>query len=184
MPFAELLALCLDGQLFRVGDAFASPDTPDCPALRAQAFGSTAPGWAVADRGTAAWIHGTRSSPPPLPQVCVPPRHRGSVLTPNLDACHRSLAAEETVDFDGVRATTPLRTALDLLCTSGPFGEGDALEVRHLLLLAGVTPAEADERLRLSRRKGCALGRRRLPAVARAALPGGAAQPPLTRYTS
>jgi hypothetical protein len=97
----------------------------------------------------------------------------------------------ETVVYDGVRVTSPLRTAVDLLCSGTRFGETEALEVRHLLLLAGVSPSELDDRLRSSRQKGCGLARQRLPAVARARLPlaidpavgsavvGG--QPPLTR---
>lgn len=191
LPVVELLALCLDGHLFRVGDAFAPAGAVDGPALRSRAFARTAPGWAVADRGSAAWIHGTRSMPPPVPQVCVPPRRRGGALSPAVGTSHRVIADDETVVFDGVRVTSPLRTAIDLLCSGTSFGEGDALEIRHLLLLAGVSPAQLDDRLRTSRQKGCGVARQRLPAVARARLPGvadaeigrrdAAGQPPLTR---
>jgi hypothetical protein len=191
LPVVELLSLCLDGHLFRVGDAFAPADAVDGPALRSQAFARTAPGWGVADRGSAAWIHGTRAMAPPVPQVCVPPHRRGGALFPAVDSSHRVLGDGETVVYDGVRVTSPLRTAVDLLCSGTRFGETEALEVRHLLLLAGVSPSELDDRLRSSRQKGCGLARQRLPAVARARLPlaiepavgsavvGG--QPPLTR---
>jgi hypothetical protein len=91
-----------------------------------------------------------------------------------------------------VRVTTPLRTAVDLLSEARPFGDAQALEVRHLLALAGVAPSELDDRLRSGRRKGCVLARSRLPAVAQAALqaparraesaqPTESGQPPLTR---
>ena len=175
LPLTELLALCLDGQLFRVGDSFASVDTPDGPELRAQAFARSAPGWTVADRGSAAWIHGTRSSPPPLPQVCVPPKRRGRVSSPTIDACHRALRPVETVSVGPVRVTTPLRTAIDLLSAPEPFGIERALEVRHLLALAQVSPAEMDDRLRASRRRGVDVARGRLPRVAQTLLPALAA---------
>jgi len=175
LPVVELLSLCLDGHLFRVGDAFAPADAVDGPALRSLAFARTAPSWAVADRGSAAWIHGTRAMPPPVPQVCVPPHRRGGALSSAVDTSHRVLTDDETVVYDGVRVTGPLRTAVDLLCAATRFGDGEALEVRHLLLLAGVSPPELDDRLRGSRQKGCGLARQRLPAVARARLPVTAA---------
>jgi hypothetical protein len=171
LPMVELLALCLDGHLYRVGDAFATPEMPDGPELRARAFALSAPGWAVADRASAAWIHGTRASPPPVPQVCVPAKRRGRASSPMIDASHRGLRPDETVAFGTTRVTTPLRTAADLVCVPGVFDAGHALEVRHLLALAGVTPAEFDDQLRGSRRMGCGLARSRVPAVARATLP-------------
>jgi hypothetical protein len=171
LPFVELLALCLDGHLFRVGDEFAPVGAPDGPDLRAQAFARSAPSWAVADRASAAWIHGTRALPPAVPQVCVPPNRRGGLTAPSIDVSHRALGPGDTVSLAGLRVTTPLRTACDLLSVPTTFGDAQALELRHLLALAGVTPAELDDLLRASRRKGSGLARSRMPAVARAVLP-------------
>jgi len=167
LPLAELFALRLDGQLFRVGDSFAAIGTPDGPELRAAAFVRSAPGWTVADRGSAAWIHGTRASPPPLPQVCVPAARRGRVSSALVDACHRTLAADETVTIGPALVTTPLRTALDLLSAPGRFRSEQALEVRGLLRLASVGVDELSERLEARPRKGADLARGRLPQVAR-----------------
>ncbi|MEV8215657.1 type IV toxin-antitoxin system AbiEi family antitoxin [Leifsonia sp. NPDC077715] len=167
LPLAELFALCLDGQLFRVGDAFAAIGTPVGPELRAAAFVRSAPGWTVADRGSAAWIHGTRASPPPLPQVCVPCTRRGRVSSGLVDACHRTLAPDETVTIGPALVTTPLRTALDLVCDPARFGPRQALEVRRLLALASVGVEELSERLDSRPRKGADLARGRLPDVAR-----------------
>ena len=178
----ELLALCLDGHLYRVGDAFAPVDTPDGPELRARAFSVSAPDWAVADRGSAAWIHGSRSSPPVLPQLRLPANRRGGVpATGAMDVSHRSLGPGDTVSIDGVRVTSPLRTAVDLASEPGAFDASAALEVRHLLALAGVSPAEFDQLMRATRRKGSALARSRLPEVARATLPGPVAPGPVAR---
>ena len=167
LPLAELFALCLDGQVFRVGDAFAAIGTPDGPELRAAAFARSAPGWTVADRGSAAWIHGTRASPPPLPQVCVPGARRGRVSSALVDASHRTLAAEETVTVGPALVTTPLRTALDLVCDPGRFGPQEAFEVRRLLTLASAGVEDLSERLDARPRKGADLARERLPDVAR-----------------
>lgn len=173
LPLAELFALCLDGQVFRVGDAFAAIGTPDSPELRAAAFARTAPGWTVADRGSAAWIHGTRASPPPLAQVCVPGARRGRVSSPLIDACHRTLAADETVTIGATLVTTPLRTALDLISEPGSFGPSQAREVRRLLELASVGMKEFSEHLRARPRKGVERARKRLPEVAIAESPVG-----------
>ncbi|MGH1550924.1 type IV toxin-antitoxin system AbiEi family antitoxin [Leifsonia poae] len=167
LPLAELFALCLDGQLFRVGDAFAAIGTPDGPELRAAAFARSAPGWTVADRGSAAWIHGTRGSSPPLPQVCVPGARRGRVSSAVVDACHRTLAADETVTVGPALVTTPLRTALDLVCEPGRFGMPQAREVRQLLALSSAGVDEFSERLDARPRKGADLARGRLPDIAR-----------------
>lgn len=170
LPLAELFALCLDGQVFRVGDAFAAVGTRDCPELRAAAFVRTAPAWTVADRGSAAWIHGTRASPPPLHQVCVPVARRGRVSSSQVDACHRTLAADETVTIGPALVTTPLRTALDLVSEPGRFGPSQAVEVGRLLTLASVGLEEFSAHVGARPRKGVELARTRLAEVA-AALP-------------
>lgn len=172
LPLVELLALCLDGQVYRVGDAFASADTPDGPELRAHAFARTVPSWAVADRGTAAWIHGARGSAPPVPQVCVPPSHRGGSSLARLDTSYCAVEAGELTTIADVLVTTPLRTAEDLLCFPGRFTPVDAVEVRQLLELARLPVAQLDDRLRDGQRRGHELARSRIPLVARSMPPG------------
>jgi hypothetical protein len=190
LPLAELLALVLDGQLYRVGDAFATLDTPDTPELRAHAFVLLRPGHLVADRGTAAWIHGTRSAPPGQPQVCIERAHRGRVPF-GFDAHQHALDAGDTLELSGARVTAPLRTALDLVLTSPRFDRADALEVRHLLAIAHVSPDELRDRIAQTRRRGSARALIRLALIESTELPrplellrptpGDAAQPPLTR---
>ena len=170
LPLAELFALVLDGELYRVGDAFASPDTPDTPSLRAAAFAALRPGRTVADRGTAAWIHGTRSVPPLRPQVCVDRRRRGRV-PPGFDAHQHTLGAGEAVKLSGVRVTVPLRTAADLMLTLPRFGPAEALEVRHLLQLGREGPDDLGASLACSRRQGAPRALTRMSLVERTRLP-------------
>ena len=170
LPIAELFALVLDGQLYRVGDAFATLDTPDTPALRASAFAAFRPGSSIADRGTAAWIHGTRSSPPPRPQVCVDPARRCR-LSAEFDAHQHAISEGEVVSFADVRVTTPLRTAGDLLLTLPSFDRASAQEVRHLLTLAEASTDALGDKLRRSRRAGCERAIERLRDVERTRLP-------------
>ena len=180
LPLAELFALVLDGQLYRVGDSFATSDTPDTPALRAHAFAALRPGRTVADRGSAAWIHGTRSVPPLRPQVCIDRASRGRVPS-GFDAHQHALDRGDAVELSGVRVTAPLRTAMDLVLTLPSFGPPDALEVRHLLAIARASPAELGDRLARSRRRGSARAVGRLARVERTELPAPGGQPPLTR---
>lgn len=184
LPLAELFALVLDGQLYRVGDAFAAPDTPDTPDLRASAFAAHRPGPLIADRGTAAWIHGTRSIPPSRPQVCVDPARRGRV-SPDFDAQQHAVPESETLALGSVRVTTPLRTAADLLLTLPKFGPTDAMESCHLLAIAEASTTELGAQLRRSRRVGIRRASARLATVERTRLPvppmGVSGQPPLTR---
>lgn len=177
LPLAELLALCLDGQLYRVGDAFASPDTPDTPALRARALAAEVPRRAIAERATAAWIHGTRSSPPPRPQICILPADRGTLIPAGVDGRQRSLADDEFETAGPIAVTSALRTAADLLLQPGPFGHADAVEVRHLLRLAGSPPSALRPAFPRTRRGGSGRSLQRLELVEGVRLPGAAPEP-------
>ncbi|QNE34067.1 hypothetical protein [Leifsonia shinshuensis] len=170
LPLAELFSLVLDGQLYRVGDAFAATDTPDTPSLRAHAFAALRPGSTVADRGTAAWIHGTRSAPPVRPQVCVDRSHRGRVSS-DFDARQHALPDGEVVVLSGVRVTAPLRTAADLMLTLPRFGLPEALEVRHLLELGRASPERLGAHLARTRRHGSTRALTRMSVVERTELP-------------
>ncbi|MFJ8893914.1 hypothetical protein ACIRCZ_04965 [Leifsonia sp. NPDC102414] len=152
LPLAELMALCLDGQLYRVGDSFATLDTPDSAALRAAAFASSAPSHVIADRGTAAWIHGARAAPSHRPQVCVDARSRGGRIPPEFDGRQTTLSRGDVQLIDEARVTSPARTALDLLCVDGRFSPDAAAQVLYLLDRAGVPVSSIKSRMRGSSR--------------------------------
>ncbi|GAB3578862.1 hypothetical protein GCM10027406_15850 [Leifsonia lichenia] len=152
LPIAELMALCLDGQLYRVGDSFATLDTPDSAALRAAAFAASAPAHVIADRGTAVWIHGARASPSHRPQVCVDARSRGGRIPPEFDGRQTTLSRGDVQRIDAARVTSPARTALDLLCIDGRFSPDAAAQVLYLLDRAGVAVTTIKSRMRGSPR--------------------------------
>ncbi|WP_349864589.1 hypothetical protein [Leifsonia sp. WHRI 6310E] len=171
LPLAELLSLCLDGHLYRVGESFAPTDTPDTPVLRARALAATVPRRAIAERATAAWIHGTRGAPPPRPQVCLDPSRRGTRLPVSVDGRQRTFERGETHPIGPLEVTTPLRTAADLLLSTTRFDEPEALEVRHLLSLAAVPPEALRSYVPRTRRGGSTRALQRIRVVEQSRLP-------------
>ncbi|WP_431277379.1 type IV toxin-antitoxin system AbiEi family antitoxin [Leifsonia poae] len=148
LPLAELQAARLDGQLYRVGDAFATVDTPDTAELRAAAFRLSAPRAAVADRLTASWIHGARAGPPVTLQVCVDSAHRISARTlQGLDVRQCILSRGDVVKLGDARVTSPLRTVVDLLRTVDRLTHGLAVELHVLLRLGDDDIGSCQERI-------------------------------------
>jgi hypothetical protein len=171
LPLAELHAARLDGELYRVGDAFATVDTPDTAELRAAAFRLSAPRAAVADRSTAAWIHGARAGPPSPLQVCVDSAHRVSARSLHgLDVRQCILARGDVVRLGDAQVTSPLRTVVDLLRTVSRFTPAIAIELLALLDLSGADTAACRERIgRQDRSPGTRRALARLAALGDAA---------------
>lgn len=162
VPLSELLALCLDGQLYRVGDAFATLDTPESAALRADAFAAGSPRGTIADRGTAAWIHGSRPRPPQRLQVCVDASRRGGRLPGDVDGRQCIIRPGDTVRFGRVLVTSPSRTAMDLLLTEKEFTPERFDEVVYLQRLSGGDTEALARTLRRRARPGSARALQRL----------------------
>ena len=135
---AELCAAALDGDLYRIGPAYAPTDLPPLSAARAAAFGAGLPDRAALDLDTAAWVHGTRRHPPPVPTACIDAQRRAR---PHRLSAHRirevTRFEEGTRELGGVLVTTPLRTALDLLRFAGMEEPSRRASVRLLVGLAG-----------------------------------------------
>jgi len=71
LPLAELSSLCLDGEVFRLGDLWSPVDVAEGRDQRARSVSLLVPVRAIAERLTAAWIYGL--APEPVRhQFCVP----------------------------------------------------------------------------------------------------------------
>ncbi len=100
---------------------FAASALEDCLDLRAAAVARVAGAHVVVTDRTAAWLHGVdthaygeHDSTPPI-ETCALRWHAPST-TPGVDGRTRDLAPADVMELDGIRLTTPLRTALDLGC--------------------------------------------------------------------
>jgi hypothetical protein len=115
LPLAELQAARLDGELLPLAAGFGLVDAVDGPAHRTRAALAGRGRRFIAELDTAAWIWGAIELPPHPLDLCVDLAAR-SPLRFDADARLREVVIErdEWVDFGGVRATTPLRTAVDL----------------------------------------------------------------------
>jgi hypothetical protein len=112
--------LVRQGHLRRVvRGVFVATDVRDTLRMRAQALKLVVPDDAVVTDRTAAWLHGVDVLLPGEDQV-VPPvqvfdRKRGGRLRrPETVSGQRMMPDSDVMVVDGVRVTTPLRTAVDL----------------------------------------------------------------------
>jgi hypothetical protein len=145
-PEAELSALALDGDAFRLGDAVVPLDVPVTAAVRAQSIAPAAGQYGlVAERWTAAWVHGAAATAPRPHQLCNDVGRNGR--TRMVVGLREVLfLPDEVMMLGGTPVTAPLRTASDLARLEAPSA---ALEpaIASLLELAGATATEAAARL-------------------------------------
>jgi hypothetical protein len=145
-PEAELSALTLDGDAFRLGDAVVPTDVPVTAVVRAESIAPAARRYGlVAERWTAAWVHGAAAAAPRPHQLC---NDVGSNGRTRMVVGLREVVfqPDEVMLLGGLAVTAPLRTAVDLARLEPP---SEALEpaIAALLDLAGATTAEAAARL-------------------------------------
>jgi hypothetical protein len=141
-PEAELCALRLDGDVFPLGHALVPVDTPVDPAVRAATVAVAAQHHdLVAERWTAAWVHGVLPVAPAPHQLCTDVGRTGRTrMLAGLREVH--LRPGDVLTLAGLGVTTPLRTACDLarLEADGPTLGRTLL---GLLVLASCSPAQA-----------------------------------------
>ncbi|WP_454083960.1 hypothetical protein [Georgenia sp. Marseille-Q6866] len=122
------------------GGGLAPVDVLSRPAGRAWSLRGVVPPGAALARSTAVWVHTGRLCPERAEVVVEPGRrlHAGA-------AVHRQRLEEGDVELlGGVPTTTPLRTAVDLLC----FTEGGlAVAGTCALVLGGLAPSQVREAL-------------------------------------
>ena len=124
---AELAAMRLDGEVFRV-DQCASPiDEVSSPALRAAALALHLPARLIVEQRSAAWVWGAIATPPIRHEVCAdigartrPPEWRRLAIREVV------IGADDVIELDGLKVTNPMRTATDIVRFSTDFGPGDA----------------------------------------------------------
>ncbi|WP_152191099.1 hypothetical protein [Georgenia satyanarayanai] len=122
------------------GGGLAPADLLVSPAGRAWSLRGAVPPGAALARRSAVWVHTGRLGPERADVVIDPARrlHAGAVV-------HRQRVEEaDVVVLGGVPTTTPLRTAVDLLCFAE---EEDAVAGTCALVLAGLAPALVHEAL-------------------------------------
>lgn len=138
LPVAELAAARLDGEVTRLGPAFAPIDVPDGTVRRARSLRAALRDRLIADRLTAAWIHGALSVLPPGIEACVRTDARVSALL-EFEGTIRQVVIEESelLDLGGVLVTDPLRTIFDLL-REPTFDDERGRIIRRLGELCGV----------------------------------------------
>jgi hypothetical protein len=151
LPLAELCSARLDGEVYEVDACYSPVDELASPWLRAAALAAQVPSRLIAERATAAWVHGALRTPPRRHEYCVdsvarchPPALR------NVRIREVVLDERDTVVLAGLRVTTPLRTLCDIARTVADFTPSHEAACLGLLALPGVTPAAARERLAAS----------------------------------
>jgi hypothetical protein len=177
LPLAELCAARLDGELVAIDEGFLVADLPLGPPERAAALRSMLPPPAVADRLTAAWVHGALRDPPRLHSASIDRRRRiRPPSTPRL-RCHEVLLGpEDAALLGGTAVTTPVRTLIDLARS-----DGGADVLRSLAAATGTALPEVLARLSAGPAvSGSRIVERRLRLALGGPGPPGA-QPALTR---
>ena len=152
LPMAELCAARLDGELFRVDECFVPVDEIEQPAHRALALSPFLPERLIAEQRTAAWILGVLKAAPVQHQFCVAIGARARPVNSRRISIREVVISEsEIVSYAGLRVTSPLRTAVDLIRSSSQFGADEQQLVHELLKLGNVTTADC--RLALGQRR-------------------------------
>jgi hypothetical protein len=148
---AELSAILLDGEAYRVAQSVAPLDEVPGPLTRAAALAAELPPRLIAEQHTAAWIWGAQPYPPERHEVCADTTAR---MRPALDAAlavrEVVIQPEDTRLIDDLVVTTPLRTAIDLARFVENWNDDEAAVLRGLLRLGEF---DLDDCVRLMNRR-------------------------------
>jgi hypothetical protein len=116
LPLPELCAARLDGEVIALGDGWCPVDEPDLPSLRAAAVAPRRSGVLIVERRSAAWVHGALPAPPAVSEYCIPYADRSTArIDPGCVVREVVIDDADVAVVGGVRCTTRLRTAFDLL---------------------------------------------------------------------
>jgi hypothetical protein len=138
LPAAELDALRLDGEVFRVDECVSPLDEIPGPLLRAAALAAQLPPRLIAEQHSAAWVWGAQSSPPPRHEVCSDSSARARPATAaHLVVREVVLLHDDTVTIAGARVTTPIRTAIDLARFAAVWSDEERSIATALMAIGG-----------------------------------------------
>ncbi|WP_111720050.1 type IV toxin-antitoxin system AbiEi family antitoxin [Homoserinimonas sp. OAct 916] len=182
LPGAELCAARLDGELFALDRAYVPVDLPESPMQRAGTLLGAAGSHLIAERMSAAWIHGARTWPPARHQFCVDHRRRVYLAAAGILAREVVLAGGDVVNIAGLQVTAPLRTVLDLARVSEQFDDHTRSVTSALIIDHQISWNDCESRLNANRRlphRNRALAR--IGAIMEHAVPVPAHQPSVTR---
>jgi len=155
---AEMSALVLDGQAYRVGDCISPIDVVPSPRNRAAAIRAVIPPRLIVEQRSAAWVWGALYQSPAHYEVC---SDSGSRTRPQeirrLALREVVIGARDVYTFDGLKVTTPLRTAVDIARVSTDFGPAELDVVARLMRIgkfgAAAGEAEMDTRKNLPNKR-------------------------------
>ena len=154
LPLAELQAARLDGEVFAVDECFSPIDAVEGRVHRALALATLVPPRLIAERRSAAWVLGAAVDAPAVHELCAASTARARPpLSARVSVREVMISEGDVETIGGLRVTTPLRTALDLLRVGDEFDARDAAIVRALLEIGELTShdcrAAAERRTKL-----------------------------------
>lgn len=140
LPWPELQAAALDGDVYAIGDAFAPIDEFDRSLLRAESIARTWPRRVIAERRSAAWVLGALDRAPLVHELCTDTTARTKhPLTTAVQLREVVMDQHDIVRVGRLGVTSPVRTIVDLARIDPVFGEAEAEACRRLLALPGAT---------------------------------------------
>lgn len=138
LPFPELQAARLDGELFAVDECFSPIDELELRENRAKALALQLAPKLIAEQRTAAWVYGALDAPPAIHELCarIEARVRPASL---LRIALREVVIDESdlTVIGELQITTPARTVVDLARFRPTFGETDRSTVVRLMSIGG-----------------------------------------------
>ena len=137
-PAAELDALRLDGEVYRVDDCVVPVDEISTPELRATVLSGKLSDRLIAEQHSAAWVWGAVAEPPVPHEACssITARTR-PVLGPSLRIREVVVSPVDTTTMSGLILTTPMRTAIDLARFVAEWTDSEARIATGLMRVGG-----------------------------------------------
>ena len=130
LSIAERSAMRLDGDLFDLAESATHADRVVSPADRVRALRLPLGPAHIVSGLAAAWVHGVAALPTTVDVATL--RHRRADVPAGCRALIRRVALDTCLQVDGVRVTSRLRTAVDLLADD-PYDDAARIAIRLLV---------------------------------------------------